>query len=63
MSKTLAIGLFLALLLVGIAFGIARDLYSTERAVLSGEILDIDAGGRDYKSPSDAHGLVEGQTY
>lgn len=52
MSKSLAITLFLGLLLVGIAFGVARDLYSTQRAALSGEVIEVNAGGRDYKSPS-----------
>lgn len=52
MSKGLAIALFLGLLVVGIAFGIARDLYSTQRAELSGEVIEVNAGGRDYKSPS-----------
>ncbi len=52
MSKALAIGLFFALLAVGVAFGVARDLYSRERGQLKGVVVAVDAGGQDFKSPA-----------
>ena len=50
MLKTFAIGLFLALLAVGVMFGIARDLYSRERAVVKGVVIETDAGGAASKA-------------
>jgi hypothetical protein len=50
MSKAVAIGLFLALLVVAAAFGIARDLYSNERAQLKSSVVAIKPIGQDYKS-------------
>jgi hypothetical protein len=50
MPKVWMIGLFLALLAVGVMFGIARDLYSRERAVVKGTIVEIDAGGAASKA-------------
>ena len=50
MLKTFAIGLFLALLAVGVMFGVARDLYSRERAVLKGVVTEADAGGAASKA-------------
>jgi len=50
MSKGLAITLFLILLAIGAAFGIARDLYSRERSVVKGVVIEIDRGGMDNKS-------------
>ena len=44
------IGLFLALLAVGVMFGVARDLYSRERGVVQGMVVDIDAGGAASKA-------------
>ncbi len=38
------LGLFLGLLIVGIAFGLARDLLSRERGVLSGVVIGVDLG-------------------
>jgi hypothetical protein len=50
MSKSVAIALFLALLFVGTALGVARDLYSHEQAQLSGEVVEVIAGDREHKS-------------
>ncbi|MBK9078512.1 MAG: hypothetical protein WBP38_04885 [Hyphomicrobium sp.] len=50
MSKSLGIALFLALLLVGVAFGVARDLYSYERGQLTGDVVEVIRGERDNKS-------------
>jgi hypothetical protein len=36
--------LFFILLAVGVAFGLARDLFSRERATLEGTVLAFDAG-------------------
>ncbi len=36
--------LFFALLVAGIAWGIARDLFSRERATLSGTVVSVDFG-------------------
>ena len=52
MPKTMAIALFMALLVAGAMFGIARDLYSRERAVIKGTVVEIDAGGTANKSQS-----------
>ena len=52
MSKTLAIALFLGLLLAGVAMGIARDLYSLKRGETSGEVVEVIASSQDYKSPA-----------
>lgn len=48
----LALGAFAALVALGVAFGMARDLYSTERGILSGEVARIDMVGQAYKSPT-----------
>lgn len=40
----MAIALFLLVLIVGIAFGISRDLFSRERGVLKGVVTDADTG-------------------
>jgi hypothetical protein len=50
MSKSLAIGLFLLMLAVGVMFGIARDLYSRERGIVKGTVAEIDAGGAASKA-------------
>jgi hypothetical protein len=50
MSKTVVIALFLALLAAGIALGVARDLYSRERAHLTGDVIEVIPGGHGYKS-------------
>lgn len=50
MPKSVAIGLFLALLAVGVMFGIARDLYSRERGIVKGTVVDIAAGGAASKA-------------
>lgn len=50
-GKTLALIAFICVLLAGLAAGLARDLYSAERAVLKGVIVAVDAGGQAYKSP------------
>ena len=50
MPKSVWIGLFLAFLAIGVMFGVARDLYSRERAVLKGTVTEIDAGGAANKS-------------
>lgn len=52
MPKAMAIALFMALLVAGAMFGIARDLYSRERAVIKGTVVEIDAGGTANKSQS-----------
>ena len=67
MSKSLAIGLFLAGLAIAAAFGVARDLYSSERTVLKGTVVSADAGGQAYKSslsraPNLKVRLEDGQT-
>jgi hypothetical protein len=36
--------LFLALLAVGLAWGVTRDLFSQEKAVLSGKVVRVDLG-------------------
>lgn len=51
-GKTLALIAFICVLLAGLAAGLARDLYSAERAVVGGEIVEVNAGGQDYKSPA-----------
>lgn len=50
MSKTFVIGIFLGLLAVALAFGIARDLYSSERRVVTGEIIEIKPLRQDFKA-------------
>jgi hypothetical protein len=65
MGKTIAIGLFLLLLAVGVMFGVARDLYSRERAVLKGVVTETDAGGaaskaQPLRSPTMKVRLVDG---
>lgn len=50
MSKAVAIAVLLGLLVVGIAFGVARDLYSREARVLEGEIVTIKPPTKDFKS-------------
>jgi hypothetical protein len=50
MKKSVVIALFLALLAVGIAFGVARDLYSSERRILSGEVIAVKSLRQDFKS-------------
>jgi hypothetical protein len=50
MSKAFAIGLFLALLAVGVMFGVARDVYSRERAVVKGVITETNPGGAASKA-------------
>ena len=49
------------------AFGIARDLYSSERTVLKGAVVSADAGGQAHKSsliraPNLKVRLEDGQT-
>lgn len=48
---SIALAAFITLLAIGVVFGLARDLYSTERAVLKGSVAAIDAGGQAFKSP------------
>lgn len=49
--KTAAFVLFVCVLIGGLMYGVARDLYSQERAVLNGTILRItDATGGGHKS-------------
>ena len=50
MSKTFAICLVVAVLVGCLAFGVARDLYSTQRAKLTGEVVEVNAGAHDFKS-------------
>lgn len=50
MSKTVVIVLFLLLLVAAAAFGVARDLYSSERRVATGEIIEIKPMHQDYKA-------------
>ena len=52
MPKTMAIALFMALLVAGAMFGIARDLYSRERAVIKATVIEADAGGSASKAQS-----------
>jgi len=42
--------LFLGLLAAGIAWGLARDLFSRERGVLSGTVVSVDLGSPIPKS-------------
>jgi hypothetical protein len=49
-SKSLAIALFLALLAVGAVFGLARDLYSRQRATLSGVVVNVEDMRQTVKS-------------
>jgi hypothetical protein len=50
MSKTVAIGLFLLLLAVGVMFGLARDIYSRERSVQKGTVAESSPGGAANKA-------------
>jgi hypothetical protein len=50
MIKSIAIGLFLVLLVIGAMFGVARDLYSRERAIVKGTIVEVDTGGAANKA-------------
>ena len=50
--KSVAITLFLALLVVAAAFGLARDLYSRERATLAGVVVDVEETRTTVKSPT-----------
>lgn len=50
MSKTVLIGLFLLLLAAAAAFGVARDLYSSEQRTLAGEIVEIKPIRQDFKA-------------
>lgn len=44
------ITLFLLILLVGVAFGAGRDLYSTEVRTVKGTVVAFEPVGQDYKS-------------
>lgn len=44
------ITLFLLLLLVAAAFGVGRDLYSTEVRTVKGTVVAFEPVGNDYKS-------------
>lgn len=49
--KTAAFVLFVCVLVAGLMYGVARDLYSHERAVLNGTIASVtDATGGGHKS-------------
>lgn len=67
MSKTVLIGMFLLLLAVAAAFGVARDLYSNEQRELTGEIVEIKPMKQDFKAtliqpPRLKVKLADGQT-
>jgi hypothetical protein len=48
----IGLALFMLVLLAGIAFGLGRDFYSTERGVVKGVVVSADAGGTEFKSQS-----------
>jgi hypothetical protein len=50
-ATTIKLVLFFAVLAIGIAFGVARDLYSFERSVVKGVVVDYNPGGTSPKSP------------
>ena len=51
MPKTLWLGLFIVVIAIGVAFGVARDLYSRDRGVVRGIVVDTDTGSTSPKSP------------
>ena len=48
----IGLALFMLVLLAGIALGLGRDLYSSERGVVKGVVVDADPGGTGFKSQS-----------
>lgn len=48
--KTVAFVLFIGVLIAGLIYGVARDLYSHERAVLKGTIAAVNVGTGGHKS-------------
>ena len=51
MPKTFWLGLFILVLAVGVAFGVARDFYSRERGIVRGTVVETDTGSTSPKSP------------
>lgn len=50
MVKGIAFALFIVVLAAGLMYGVARDLYSSERAVLTGTVASVRAGTDAHKS-------------
>ncbi|HPG89064.1 MAG TPA: hypothetical protein PLD46_05390 [Hyphomicrobium sp.] len=50
MIKMLTIAVFIAILAAGLMYGVARDLYSSERAVLSGTVASVTAATSGHKT-------------
>lgn len=51
-AKAILIGVFVLLLLAGVAAGLVRDLASRERAVRDGTVTSVVLAGNDYKTPA-----------
>lgn len=45
------LGLFLLVVGLGVAFGVARDMLSVESGRVEGEIVEVVGGGVEHKSP------------
>ena len=48
--KTIAFAIFLALLIAGLFYGVARDHYSREQAVMEGSVTSITASTGGHKT-------------
>lgn len=59
MVKGIAFALFIALLAAGLIYGVARGLYSSERAVLTGTVASVRAGSDGHKSTPGAASSIE----
>lgn len=51
MPKAFWLGLFIVVLAIGVAFGVARDFYSQDRGVVKGVVVDSETGSTSPKSP------------
>ena len=51
MPKSLWLAFFITALAIGVAFGVARDLYSRERGVIKGIVVGTETGSTSPKSP------------
>ena len=51
MPKSLWLGLFILVIAICVAFGVARDLYSRERGTVRGTVVEAETGSTSPKSP------------
>jgi hypothetical protein len=58
-GKAVVLGLFVLLLLIGLAAGLTRDFYSRERGAYDATVTRVTPAGNDYKSPTPRLNKIE----